>query len=266
MENQDFVKLIKDIPTENVYVLTEKDANVVKMLRLLPGNRPTKPQKVEKLVEAFKDGLYIPPILVALPYRFVTEGNHRVAAVLKCIELKIPFTLRVYMYKDDASLETARLINNTQDRWKANDRLHSYIHENKESYMRLKKFMDAYPNILRSKENVYAIQASLCVLAQDRQKHSLQNAFNSGKLVITEANLEYGHQLMQELILMSEILESTSVFGRDHTTAWSRARTRLGMSFGQFIVRLKKKAPNWGEPKDSMEAWFNMYIKVAGGI
>ena len=42
MENLDFADMIKDIPTENVYVLTEKNADVIKALRLLPGNRPIK--------------------------------------------------------------------------------------------------------------------------------------------------------------------------------------------------------------------------------
>lgn len=160
MENLDFADMIKDIPTESVYVLTEKNADVIKALRLLPGNRPIKAKKVESLIEAYKQGVYIPPILVAVPYRFVTEGNHRLAAALECIEKGIPFTLRVYMYKDDDSLETARLINNSQDRWKARD--------------------------------------------------------------------------------------------------------RLGISFNKFVVRLRKKADTWEEPKDSIEAWFTMYLKVAG--
>lgn len=52
-------------------------ADMIKALRLLPGNRPIKAKKVESLIEAYKQGVYIPPILVAVPYRFVTEGNHR---------------------------------------------------------------------------------------------------------------------------------------------------------------------------------------------
>lgn len=263
MENLDFADMIKDIPTENVYVLTEKNADVIKALRLLPGNRPIRAKKVESLIEAYKQGVYIPPILVAVPYRFVTEGNHRLAAALECIEKGIPFTLRVYMYKDDDSLETARLINNSQDRWKANDRLDSYVYERKEAYVRLKEFMDSYPSVFKL-ANVYSIQAALCILASGRTRQSMRKAFNSGKLVITEEAISHGKQLMEELILISEILDTNSVFVRDHSTAWDKARDRLGISFNKFVVRLRKKADTWEEPKDSIEAWFTMYLKVAG--
>lgn len=71
MENLDFADMIKDIPTENVYVLTEKNADVIKALRLLPGNRPIKAKKVESLIEAYKQGVYIPPILVAVPLEYI---------------------------------------------------------------------------------------------------------------------------------------------------------------------------------------------------
>lgn len=237
MENLDFADMIKDIPTESVYVLTEKNADVIKALRLLPGNRPIKAKKVESLIEAYKQGVYIPPILVAVPYRFVTEGNHRLAA--------------------------ARLINNSQDRWKANDRLDSYVYERKEAYVRLKEFMDSYPSVFKL-ANVYSIQAALCILASGRTRQSMRNAFNSGKLVITEEAISHGKELMEELILISEILNTNSVFVRDHSTAWDKARDRLGISFNKFVVRLRKKADTWEEPKDSIEAWFTMYLKVAG--
>jgi hypothetical protein len=263
MGNFDFAEQIKNVTTESVYVLTEKNKEVVKALRLLPGNRPIKAKKVESLVEAYKRGVYIPPILVALPYRFVTEGNHRLAAALECIERGIPFTLRVYMYRDDDSLGTARLINNTQDRWKANDRLDSYVYERKEAYVRLKEFMDLYPSIFKL-ANTYSIQAALCILALGRTRQSMRNAFNSGKLVVTEEAISHGKELMEELILISEILDTNSVFVRDHSTAWDKARNRLGISFNQFIVRLRKKADSWEEPKDSVEAWFTMYLKIAG--
>lgn len=263
MENLNFTELIKNVPTENVYVLTEKNANVIQALRLLPGNRPIKEKKVESLVEAFKNNEYIPPILVALPYRFVTEGNHRLKAALECIKRGISFTLRVYMYRDDDSLGTARLINNTQDRWKANDRLASYVYEKKASYVKLKGFMDKYSSVFKP-ANIYIVQAAMCILASGRTRQSMQVAFNSGKLVITEENIKHGEVLMDELTLISEILGTTSVFARDHSTAWDKARNRLGISFNQFIVRLRKKVNTWEEPKDTVEAWFTMYLRIAG--
>lgn len=123
--------------------------------------------------------------------------------------------------------------------------------------------MDSYPSVFKL-ANVYSIQAALCILASGRTRQSMRNAFNSGKLVITEEAISHGKQLMEELILISEILDTNSVFVRDHSTAWDRARDRLGISFNKFVVRLRKKADTWEEPKDSIEAWFTMYLKVAG--
>lgn len=260
----DFTELIKDVPTEQVYVFSEKDAEAIKQLRFLPGNREIKQKKVEQLIEAFEQGVYIPPILVALPFRFTTEGNHRLAAALECIKRHVKFTLRVYFYKDEQSLDTARVINNTQDRWNANDRLNSYVFEHKPAYMALKSFMDEYPSIFKTKGNVYIVQAALCVVAKDRNRVSMQRAFNTGKLVINKDHLDWGKQLMSELTIIAEILHSSSVFARDHSTAWAKARGRLGIPFGKFVIKLRKKAPNWEEPKDSIEAWFNMYLKIAG--
>lgn len=85
----------------------------------------------------------------------------------------------------------------------------------------------------------------------------MRNAFNSGKLVITEEAISHGKELMEELILISEIpIQYLS------ETAWDKARDRLGISFNKFVVRLRKKADTWEEPKDSIEA--TMYLKVAG--
>lgn len=259
-----FTTLIKDVPTEQVYVFSEKDAEAIKQLHFLPGNREIKQKKVEQLVEAFKQGVYIPPILVALPYRFTTEGNHRLAAALECIKRRIKFTLRVYFYRDDQSLNTARVINNTQDRWNANDRLNSYVFEHKSAYVALKNFMNKYPNVFTTKGGIYIVQAALCIVAKDRTIGTMQRAFNCGKLVINEEHLDWGNTLMSELSIIAEILHSPSVFARTHSTAWAKARERLGMPFNKFVVKLRKKAPNWEEPKDSLEAWFNMYLKIAG--
>lgn len=259
----EFCELLKGVTMENIYVLTNKDRKVIEALRFLPGNREIKPKRVGELVQAFKDKVYIPPILVALPYRFTTEGNHRLAAALECLKENIPFELRVYFYTDDLALETARIINNTQIRWKAHDRLMSYVYEKKEAYMILKQFMDKYPGVfIRNDE--YLVQNGLCILAGDRARRSLNNTFANGKLVINNSHLELGYAVMEELLLISEILGTQSVYTRDHSTGWMKARTRLGIPFTKFIVRLKKRAASWEEPKDSVEAWFNMYMKIAG--
>ena len=84
--NIDFGKLLNGVTTENVYVLTNDNRKVIEALRFLPGNREIKPKKVEDLVKAYQNKDYIPPILVSTPFRFVTEGNHRLAAALECLK------------------------------------------------------------------------------------------------------------------------------------------------------------------------------------
>lgn len=248
-----------------MYVLTNKDSKVIEALSLLRGNRPINPKRVEEIKEAFKRGEFIPPILVALPSRQIAEGNHRYEAALKCLEEGIPFELLVYMYKDKEALSTARVINNTQKRWTANDRLNSYCFEGKQSYVLLKQFMDEYPAQFKKNQS-YSISSALCILAMDRSNGSMRAAFYSGSLSIKEKHIEFAEVVMTELLLISEILKTQSVFIREHSTGWIKARTHLGISFAEFIKKLKQKAPKWQEPADSRIAWFNMYLGIASNL
>lgn len=263
--NVEFCELIKSVKTEKLYVLTNKDFKVIKALSLLQGNRPINPKRVEEIKEAFKRGEFIPPILVALPSRQIAEGNHRYEAALKCLEEGIPFELLVYMYKDKEALSTARVINNTQKRWTANDRLNSYCFEGRASYVKLKNFMDEYPAQFK-KNQTYSISSALCILAENRSNDSMHTAFYSGNLSIKDKHLEFAEIIMTELLLISEILKTQSVFARHHSTGWIKARTHLGISFAEFIKKLKQKAPKWQEPADNRTAWFNMYLGVASNL
>lgn len=263
--NEKFSELIKLAETESVYVLTNKDVELLKSLSPLPGNRPINKRRIQGIKEAFKNGEFIPPIIVSVPHRFITEGNHRYRAAIECLEEGIPFKLLVYLYKDQKALETARIINNTQKRWSANDRLNSYCFENKSSYVELKKFMDTYPDQFK-KNSIYSISSALCLLAMDRNRTSMEVAFYSGNLSIKEKHVEFAETIMPELLLISEILGTQAVFTRDHSTGWVKARTRLGVSFAEFIKRLKQKKGKWVQPKDSAKAWFDMYISIAGGF
>lgn len=265
MTNNDFASVIKSAETENVYVLTNKDADIIRSFRSLPGNRSIKQERVNKIMQAFKNGEFIPPILVSVPKREITEGNHRYRAALKCLELGIPFTLRVYLYQDKDALGTARVINNTQKRWTANDRLRSYVFEGKESYIRLKNFMDAHSDIFK-KTNDYKVSSALCLLAKNRTLNSMTSTFYSGNLIIKDHHLKFAEEILQELLHISDILGDTSPIDRGHSTGWIKARERLGMPISSFMQLLKKKAKTWVEPSDSAKAWFDMYLSIAGGF
>lgn len=261
--NEKFSELIKSAKTENVYILTNKDEELLKSFSPLPGNRPINKKRIQNIKEAFKNGEFIPPIIISVPHRFITEGNHRYTAAMECFEEGIPFKLLVYLYKDTTALETARVINNTQKRWSANDRLNSYCFEKKPSYIKLKEFMDKYPDQFK-KNSTYSISSALCLLAVDRSRSSMENTFYTGNLSIKDKHVEFAETIMSELLLISEILGTQAVFARDHSTGWIKARTRLGIPFAEFIKRLKQKKGKWVQPTDTVKAWFDMYISIAG--
>lgn len=265
LSNEKFSELIKSAETESIYVLTNKDAELLHSFTSLPGNRPIKKERIQDIKKAFINGEFIPPIIVSVPHRFITEGNHRYAAAMECLNEDIPFKILVYLYKDTTALETARVINNTQKRWSANDRLNSYCFEKKPSYIKLKEFMDKYPDQFK-KNSTYSISSALCLLAVDRSRNSMENTFYTGNLSIKDKHVEFAETIMPELLLISEILGTSAVFSRDHSTGWIKARTRLGIPFTEFIKRLKQKKGKWVQPTDTAKAWFDMYISIAGGF
>lgn len=269
MENIEFANAIKGVESEKVFVLTNKDADLIKALHPLPGNRSIKQERVNQIAQAFKNGEFIPPIIVSVPSREITEGNHRFKAALKCLAEGIPFKLRVYLYKDDNALDTARTINNTQKRWTANDRLRSYVFEGRESYVLLKKFMDQSTEFFkkgRGNDSEYRITPALCLLSCGRASSSMESSFYSGNLVIKKHHIDRANQYYTELITISEILGSNACLEQRNSLGWIKARERLGMSVPQFLTMLKKKAKNWQAPKDTSKAWFDMYLSIAGGF
>lgn len=269
MENIEFANAIKNVECEKVFVLTNKDADIINSLRPLPGNRSIRQERVNQIAQAFKNGEFIPPIIVSVPTRYITEGNHRYMAALKCLREGIPFSLRVYLYKDENALDTARVINNTQKRWTANDRLKSYVYENKASYVRLKGFMDQYPDFFKKGKGVaseYRITPALCLLSDNRTISSLESTFYNGKLVIKQFHVEKANQYFTELLAISEILGSTACLEQRNSLGWIKVRERLGMTVPQFLSLLKKKTKNWQPPKDTAKAWFDMYLSIAGGF
>ena len=174
---------------------------------------------------------------------------------------------RSYLYKDENALDTARVINNTQKRWTANDRLKSYVFEGRESYIELKKFMDQYPDFFKKGREVtseYRITPALCLLSDGRTLSTMESTFYSGKLVIK--HVSKANQYFTELLTISEILGNTSCLEQKNSLGWIKARERLGMSIPQFLMLLKKKAKSWTIPKDTSKAWFDMYLSIAGGF
>lgn len=84
------VNKLKQLPIEPTYVVTEKNADIVNSLHLLETNREIKPNKVDDIVKAIQEGLFIPPIIVSAGTFTVIEGAHRTSAYRECCAEAFP--------------------------------------------------------------------------------------------------------------------------------------------------------------------------------
>lgn len=263
--NNKFAELVKNCESQPLYFLTEKNAELIELLHQLHGNRPVKEDRVRSLVNAIREGVYIPPILVAVPSRQVIEGNHRLAAMHKCLEQNIPFKIGMITCKDLDALETARVINNTQVRWTANNRLHSYCVEGKRSFLQLRDFMDSRTEYLKSGNN-YKIISTLSLFVTSRPLRSLQQSFYKGTLSLKKEDFDKAELVYNELKIIQTILPTLNVFGDDAIVGWVKARQTLKISTDEFFRKLKKKARTLEQPKRSTVAWFDLFSHVAIGL
>lgn len=264
--NIEFAKLLEGATrSENhVYTLTNKDKEIIHALRLLPGNREIKENRIPEIVKAIGEGIFMPPLIVSLPHRYVTDGNNRLVALRKCLEEGVTFEMDVYFYKDEQPLQTCRIINNKQRSWTLNERFHSYCFEKKKNYLALKTFMSKNNKIFFANKN-WQLSSALDLLFKTRLK--AENQFRNGKLPdITPEMISTANATLEELKVLKEIFNSTSVFQRDHIGAWKSARTRLGMSWDSYIAKVHKTVTKngWKKPGDSKKDWFDMYIHLAG--
>ena len=74
------VNKLKQLPIEPTYVVTEKNADILNGLHLLETNSEIKSNKVNDLVKAIQEGLFIPPIIVSAGTFTVIEGAHITSA------------------------------------------------------------------------------------------------------------------------------------------------------------------------------------------
>ena len=102
------VNKLKQLPAEPTYVVTERNIDILNSLHLLETNREIRSSKVEELVKAIQEGLFIPPIIVSAGTFTVIEGAHRTSAYRECLRRGIPFTMRLYLVKDVEATETYR--------------------------------------------------------------------------------------------------------------------------------------------------------------
>ena len=263
--NNKFADLIQNCESQPLYFLTEKDGELIMLLNELHGNRPVKEDRIRDLVKSIKDGVYIPPILVAVPSRQVIEGNHRLAAMRKCLAEKVPFKIGMITCKDVDALQTARVINNTQVRWTANNRLHSYCVEGKRAYLQLRNFMEANSEYFKNGNN-YRITPALALFSTSYTFETLRNTFYKGTLPLKKESFDVAELIFNELRLIQSVVPQIQLFSDAPITAWIKARSILNLSIEEFLRRLKKKSKSVEQPKDSRAAWFDFFTHTALGI
>lgn len=250
-----------------LFELTNSDEEFINELKPLIGNRAIKKDKVNKIIRAISDGVFMPSILVDENTLQVVEGNHRVAAIKECIKRNIPFSLRMEIYNFESPLAIARVINNTGSKWAKNEKLYSFCTEGKESYLRLKALMDRHPLLCKSvhqdgvKSN-YNITPTLNCVAMGRTSTTMDCTFSTGSLVITDEQLMYGETIITELEKIQRCVPTSCIFRKESVIAWCRFRQSLS-SFEKFLSQFKKKSSDWQEPAQRLADWLNAFFEIA---
>jgi len=249
-----------------LFVLTNDDADIINSLQSLVGNRRIKKEKVNKIVKAISEGIYIPTILVDEDTAQVVEGNHRVEAMKRCIEQGIPFCIRMELQHFDSPLAIARYINNTGSKWSKNEKLYSFCLEGKVAYLRLKELMDKHPYLCKcfyqDKIGSYNITPTLNCVAMGRTTTTMDSTYSSGNLVITDEQLLEGETIISELEKLQKCVPNTRIFRKESVVAWRRFRGSL-KSFEKYLSVFEKKSDSWLEPAQRTADWLNAFYEVS---
>ena len=104
-------------------------------------NRPISKSKVEKKKKSIKKMGLLTPIEVTSDY-YIKEGQHRFMALK---ELGLPIIYR-FALSDTFTVDEISEINSTTERWGTKDFVTVRANSGNESYIRIKKLLDKYPD------------------------------------------------------------------------------------------------------------------------
>jgi len=121
-----------------IVVNSTKDLGIFKTLKT---NRPVNPKHVERLVASIKaNGMLLNPILVNSDY-YIIDGQHRLAAAKKV------GSWVYYIVAKGYSMPQVKALNLDSKNWSSEDFMHAYAEMGIESYIKLRDFRKAHPEL-----------------------------------------------------------------------------------------------------------------------
>lgn len=167
-----------------INVTTEYDR-----FKLIAGNRPVSEVHVKRLMESMQVKYLMSPILVNSSDEII-DGQHRHEAAKR---LGLPI---YYVQYNGYGLPETQLLNTNNRNWSKTEYLDSYCKKGVESYLRLKEFMEAYPDFSLSASEViltnnYGGMNTKKGIKVEGVKVAHSKLFQQGKLVID--NLKAGY-------------------------------------------------------------------------
>lgn len=129
-------------------VLQTKDYHV---FSILEANRETSPIHEKRIAESIAGRYLMNPIIVNEKYQII-DGQHRFHAAVSC---GLPIN---YIVVKGYGLKEVQILNTNMKNWQKKDHLRSYCYTEEPEYVRLKEFMNMFPDL--------GLTASLALLSK----------------------------------------------------------------------------------------------------
>lgn len=252
--------LLANCEQKSVYVVTEKNAEILDHLTPLKVNREVKLESIEKIIKSISKGDWLTPIYVDSKTKEISEGNSRYLACMECRRRNIPFTLEVYFVELEDVGATCEMINNRRKNWTSEDRLNFYCKRGNESYIRLRKFMEDNPDMFMDNLK-HKIAPALCLVFKSA---NMEEKFRNGELLFTDDHVAQSQVLMSQLRQIGEVLTTKQPFMRYNSLGWIKASRIMAVPFDKFLTRLAKYqgAGKWNTPLDRPGLWYAAYMNI----
>jgi hypothetical protein len=117
-------------------VFQTKDYSVFKLLK---GNRIINEINIERLKKSFSNAYLLAPIIVNKHYEII-DGQHRFAAAK---DLGLPIN---FIVEPDYGLREVQILNTNMKNWQKVDYLHAFCDLGYEEYIKMKEFMEEFPD------------------------------------------------------------------------------------------------------------------------
>lgn len=181
----------EDEPEDEVIQVVYKSTNYRKF-RFLPGNRNFCTERVNEIKKTMQIcGARVVPIVVNKKMQII-DGQHR---YLACKELGLPI---IYVIDEDADIEVARLINNTQAGWKFIDFVYSWASMNNMDYNKLYRLL--------TDKSLYGIAAGTRIAATSGIFHNSSNGVT--KRMIREGKYTFNRFNGDEVAAKKRLIEA----------------------------------------------------------